>query len=50
METDASRMVLTTLGTHGNNVGEFEGPSSSAGLSDGSIVCDKKKNRIQIFE
>ena len=44
---------LTALrfGRNGSEIGEFDGPNSTAVLTDGGIVvCDYGNDRIQIFE
>ena len=42
---------VAKFGTQGSELGEFDGPSSIAVLSDGQIVVsDTYNHRIQIFE
>ena len=43
--------LITKFGSIGSQIGEFNGPRSTANLSDGRIaVSDIGNNRIQIFD
>ena len=48
---EQSGKFITKFGTKGSGIGEFNGPVSTAVLSDGRIVVtDFYNNRVQIFE
>jgi len=48
---ELSGKFMAKFGTKGRGIGEFNGLSSTAVLSDGRIVVsDFAKDRIQIFE